>query len=291
MKGIILAGGTGSRLYPSTLVSNKHLLPVYDKPMIYYPLATLMLAGIREILIITNEQFLDDYQSFLGNGHQWGIEISYEKQNNPRGIAESFIIGESFIGQDNVCLILGDNIFQGSGLQEQLNKAQNQTDGANLFAYYVDIPKEYGIVAFDDKLQAHSIEEKPQSPKSNYAVTGLYFYDNHVIDIAKSIKPSTRGELEITDVNRAYLENSQLHVNLLGRGFVWLDMGTPDSLLAASNYIQVIEKRQGLKISCVEEIAWRMKFIDDEQFLSLASKLKKTAYGQYLMSLIHHEFI
>ena len=291
MKGIILAGGTGSRLYPITFNNSKHLLPVYDKPMIYYPLSTLMLAEIRDILIISSEQYIEDYQQLLGDGSQLGLNISYASQNEPRGIAESFIIGESFIGSDNVCLILGDNIFQGTGLQQQLLSAKNHIDGASVFAYYVDNPTDYGVVSFDKQLKALSIEEKPSQPKSNYAVTGLYFYDNHVVDIAKSISPSKRGELEITDVNKIYLENGQLRVNLLGRGFVWLDMGTPESLLAASNYIQVIEQRQGLKISCIEEIAWRMKYIDDKQFLSLAKGLQKTAYGNYLLNLIQNEHL
>lgn len=289
MKGILLAGGTGSRLFPLTTVISKQLLPVYDKPMIYYPISTLMLADIRDILIISTEEHLPLYQKLLKDGSQWGVKFSYAVQNEPKGIAEAFIIAEEFIGTDSVCLVLGDNVHQGHGLSAILQNSKKEQNGATVFAYYVDKPEAYGVVEFNDQQQAISIEEKPKNPKSNYAVTGLYFYDNQIVEIAKRMKPSARGELEITDVNQFYLDQHQLDVQLLGRGFVWLDMGTPSSLLSASHYIQVIEERQGLKVGCPEEIAWRMKFIDDDQLLQLANPLSKNKYGEYLAGLIFNK--
>lgn len=289
MKGIILAGGSGTRLHPLTKAISKHIIPVYDKPMVYYPISTLMLADIRDILIISTEEHLPLYQTLLGDGSQWGVRFSYKIQNEPKGIAEAFILGEEFIGSDSVCLVLGDNIHQGRGLSELLQKAKSNLSGATVFAYYVDKPQAYGVVEFNEKQQAVSIVEKPAEPKSNYAVTGLYFYDNQVVDIAKDLKPSGRGELEITDINQYYLYENKLDVQVLGRGFVWLDMGTPETLLSASNYIHVIEQRQGLKIGCPEEIAWRMNFINDDELLARANELSKSNYGHYLLGLLNNK--
>lgn len=285
MKGIILAGGSGTRLYPITQAISKQILPVYDKPMIYYPLSVLMLAGIREILIISTPEDIHLYKNLLGNGVQLGIEISYEIQPSPDGLAQAFIIGEKFLGLDNACLILGDNIFYGHGFGGELVKTAQLEDGAVVFGYYVNDPQRYGVVEFDDKGNVISLEEKPEKPKSNYAVTGLYFYSNDVIEKAKSLKPSPRGELEITDLNRLYLQENRLKVKLMGRGMAWLDTGTHESLLQASNYIQTIEMRQGLKISCIEEIAYLKGFIDRNQLLKCARKLEKSTYGQYLLKL------
>ncbi len=289
MKGIILAGGTGSRLHPLTLSVSKQLMSVYDKPMIYYPLSTLMLAGIREILIITTPRDQASFKALLGNGSQWGLSIEYAAQSSPDGLAQAFIIGEEFIGNDSVCLVLGDNIFFGHGFPQLLNTATKKDKGATVFGYYVKDPERYGVVSFDEKGKAIGLEEKPDKPQSNYAVTGLYFYDNDVIEIAKNIKPSPRGELEITDVNKVYLERGELGVEVMGRGYAWLDTGTHESLLAASNYIQIIEERQGLKISCPEEIAYRLGYIDAEQLSKLAEPLSKNGYGQYLKELLKHK--
>lgn len=291
MKGIILAGGSGTRLYPVTTVVSKQLLPVYDKPMIYYPLSTLMLAGITDILIITTPQDSLLFQNLLKDGSQWGINLQYEIQPNPGGLAQAFIIGAEFVGDDSVCLVLGDNIFFGHGLPELLNKAVNRAKGATVFGYYVKDPVRYGIVAFDKNKKVNSIEEKPKLPKSNYAVTGLYFYDNQVIDIAKQLKPSDRGELEITDLNRIYLDRGELNVEIMGRGFAWLDTGTHESLIDANLYIKTIEERQGLKIGCVEEIAYRMGFISRERLRKLANILIKNNYGQYLLSLLNEKIM
>lgn len=289
MKGIILAGGSGTRLHPLTKAISKQIIPVYDKPMIYYSISTLMLAKIRDILIISTEEHLPLYQLLLGDGSQWGVSFSYVIQNAPKGIAEAFILGDEFIGNDSVCLVLGDNIHQGRGLSELLLNAKSNLNGATVFAYYVDKPQAYGVVEFNERQQAISIVEKPCEPKSNYAVTGLYFYDNQVIDVAKNLKPSGRGELEITDINQFYLYENRLDVQVLGRGFVWLDMGTPETLLSASNYIHMIEQRQGLKIGCPEEIAWRMNFISDDELLQRAKELNKSNYGQYLSELLNHK--
>lgn len=289
MKGIILAGGSGTRLHPLTKAISKQIIPVYDKPMIYYSISTLMLAKIRDILIISTEEHLPLYQLLLGDGSQWGVSFSYVIQNAPKGIAEAFILGDEFIGNDSVCLVLGDNIHQGRGLSELLLNAKSNLNGATVFAYYVDKPQAYGVVEFNERQQAISIVEKPSEPKSNYAVTGLYFYDNQVIDVAKNLKPSGRGELEITDINQFYLYENRLDVQVLGRGFVWLDMGTPETLLSASNYIHMIEQRQGLKIGCPEEIAWRMNFISDDELLQRAKELNKSNYGQYLSELLNHK--
>lgn len=285
MKGIILAGGSGTRLYPITKSISKQIIPVYDKPMIYYPLSVLMLAGIREILIISTPQDIGLYQDLLGDGSQFGIHLEYAIQPSPDGLAQAFIIGEEFIGDDQVCLILGDNIFYGYNFSQILTEAGTLEDGALVFGYYVNDPERYGVVDFDEKGQVLSIEEKPTQPRSNYAVTGLYFYSNDVVEKAKSLEPSARGELEITDLNRLYLEENRLKVQLLGRGFAWLDTGTHDSLLQASNFIATIEQRQGLKVSCLEEIAFKKRYISKEQLLELAEPLMKNQYGQYLYKL------
>ena len=285
MKGIVLAGGSGTRLHPITLGVSKQLLPVYDKPMIYYPISVLMLAGIKDILVISTPQDLPQYRALLGDGHQFGVHFSYAEQPTPDGLAQAFLIGEQFIGSDSVCLILGDNIFHGQHFGEQLQTAVNRQSGATVFGYWVKDPERFGVIDFDTEGRAMSIEEKPTAPKSSYAVTGLYFYDNDVIKIAKAIKPSKRGELEITDVNNAYLQRGDLHVERFGRGFAWLDTGTHDSLLEASQYVQTIEHRQGLKVACLEEIAYQQGWVSREYVLERAQYFGKTGYGQYLFKI------
>ncbi|MDX8339169.1 glucose-1-phosphate thymidylyltransferase RfbA [Draconibacterium sp. IB214405] len=285
MKGIVLAGGSGTRLYPITRSISKQIIPVYDKPMIYYPLSVLMLAGIREILIISTPQDIGLYEKLFGDGSQLGLKLSYKIQPSPDGLAQAFVLGEEFIGDDNVCMILGDNIFYGYKFRRILEQAATLDDGAIVFGYYVNDPERYGVVEFDETGKVISIEEKPEEPKSNYAVTGLYFYSNDVVEKAKGLKPSKRGEYEITDLNRIYLEEKRLNVELLSRGFAWLDTGTHDSLLQASNFISTIEQRQGLKVSCIEEIAWKKGYISTEQLIELAKPLSKNQYGEYLLKI------
>lgn len=289
MKGIVLAGGTGSRLYPITTATSKQLLPIYDKPLIYYPISVLMLAGIQEILIISSPQSIEQYKLLLGDGSNIGVSFHYCVQEKPRGLAEAFILGEEFIGSDSVCLVLGDNVFFGQNLTQLLMKAKNNQHGATIFGYPVNNPKDFGVVEFDKDGKVLSIEEKPENPKSNFAVPGLYFYDNKVIEYAKNMEPSARGELEITSINNRYLEEDHLNVVLMGRGMAWLDTGTPEGMLKASQFVQTVQERQGLYISCLEEIAWRRGFIDDQKLKENGLKLKMTDYGQYLLSLLHEK--
>ncbi|MCO7226139.1 glucose-1-phosphate thymidylyltransferase RfbA [Pleionea sp. CnH1-48] len=287
MKGIILAGGSGTRLHPITKGINKHLLPLYDKPMIYYPLSILMLAGIRDILIITSPESYEEFHRLLDDGHQLGIQLQYATQPKPEGLAQAFTIGEDFIGNDSVSLVLGDNLFFGQGFSPLLHNVCQENEGATVFAYPVNTPENFGVVTFDEHFNAVSIEEKPQNPTSNYAVTGLYFYDNQVVDFAKEVKPSARGELEITSINQMYLEHQRLKVKLLGRGFAWLDAGTHDSLMEAGQFIQTLEKRQGLKVACLEEIAWRNQWLSDQQLEQQADALQASSYGQYLKKILN----
>jgi glucose-1-phosphate thymidylyltransferase len=287
MKGIILAGGAGTRLHPLTLAVSKQLMPVYDKPMIYYPLSILMMAKIREILIISTPEDLPNFERLLGNGHELGLKLSYKEQKNPNGLAQAFVLGEEFIGDDDVCLVLGDNIFYGKELPQTLQSC-NKPDGGIVFAYHVADPERYGVVDFDKNRNALSIEEKPKKPKSNYAVPGLYFYDNSVVEVAKNLKPSARGEYEITDVNKHYLEKGKLKVKVISRGTAWLDTGTFHSLMQASQFVEVLQERQGMKISCIEEIAWKMGFINDQQLKAIAEPLVKSGYGQYLLNLLKY---
>ncbi|AWZ44709.1 glucose-1-phosphate thymidylyltransferase RfbA [Latilactobacillus sakei] len=289
MKGIILAGGSGTRLYPITRALSKQLIPIYDKPMIYYPMSVLMLAGIQDIMVISTPTDTPRFKELFGNGNDLGLNIEYAVQEHPNGLAEAFVIGADFIGDDSVCLILGDNIYYGGGLSEMLQRAAQKESGATVFGYHVNDPERFGVVDFDENMHAKSIVEKPEHPASNYAVTGLYFYDNQVVDIAKNIKPSPRGELEITDINKAYLEKGQLDVELMGRGFAWLDTGTHDSLQEASSFIATVQKRQNLKVACLEEIAYRMNYIDKAKVIELAQPLKKNDYGQYLLRLVKED--
>ena len=289
MKGIILAGGKGTRLYPMTKAVSKQLLPIYDKPLIYYPLSVLLLAGIREVLVISTPEAIGSYEELLGSGEDLGIKIKYCIQTEPRGLADAFILGEKFIGDDNVCLILGDNVFYGQDLTRTLNRARDRKMGATIFGYPVKDPRSFGVVEFDKDHKVIGIEEKPQNPKSNYAVPGLYFYDNRVVEIAKNVKPSARGEIEVTAVNNAYLEMGELHVELLGRGMAWLDTGTPQGMYKASGFVQTVQEMQGFYVSCIEEIAWRRKFITTEQLRVLGERLKQTEYGQYLLRLSEGE--
>lgn len=285
MKGIILAGGSGTRLYPITRGISKQLIPIYDKPMIYYPLSTLMLAGITDILVISTPEFTPLFEQLLGDGAEWGISLTYKVQEKPNGLAEAFILGADFIGDDSVCLILGDNIYYGSGLSKLVQEAAQKTDGATVFGYHVNDPERFCVVEFDSNMKALSIEEKPEKPKSNYAVTGLYFYDNTVVEKAKNLKPSDRGELEITDINKLYLDEGKLDVKVMGRGYAWLDTGTHDSMMDAASFIATIQKRQNLKVACLEEIAYRMGYISKEKLVELAQPMKKNDYGQYLLKL------
>ncbi|WP_346703486.1 glucose-1-phosphate thymidylyltransferase RfbA [Ligilactobacillus agilis] len=289
MKGIILAGGSGTRLYPITRGISKQLIPVYDKPMVYYPLSTLMLAGIRDILVISTPEYTPLFEELLGDGSEFGINLSYKVQEQPNGLAEAFVLGKEFIGSDSVCLILGDNIYYGSGLSKLLQEAAQKESGATVFGYHVNDPERFGVVEFDEEMHALSIEEKPTQPKSNYAVTGLYFYDNDVVDIAANLKPSPRGELEITDVNKEYLRRGKLDVKLMGRGYAWLDTGTHDSMLEAASFIATIQKRQNLKVACLEEIAYRMGWISKDKLVELAQPMKKNDYGQYLLRLAQED--
>lgn len=286
MKGIILAGGKGTRLYPMTIPVSKQLLPIYDKPMIYYPLSVLLLAGIKDILLISSPESIDLYENLLGDGSRLGIKITYKIQNKPRGLADAFILGEEFIGDDSVCLILGDNIFYGNGLTEILKEASNLKEGAKIFGYSVTNPVDFGVVEFDKNNNVISLEEKPENPKSNYAVPGLYFYDNDVVNIAKNVKPSDRGEIEITAVNNEYLKRKKLKVQLMCRGMAWLDTGTPSNMLRASTFVETVQSRQGLYIACIEEIAWRKGYIDDNQLNKIGTELKQTEYGKYILSLL-----